>query len=81
MTNRTMTRSIFITGVGGGIGTATAQLFAAKGWRVGGCDLSTAVVESLADAVGRERFTPYVADVRDRAAVATLKFFLVISCI
>ena len=70
MTNRTMTRSIFITGVGGGIGTATAQLFAAKGWRVGGCDLSTAVVESLADAVGRERFTPYVADVRDRAAVA-----------
>lgn len=70
MTNRTMTRSIFITGVGGGIGLATAQLFAAKGWRVGGCDLSTAVVESLADAVGRERFTPYVADVRDRAAVA-----------
>jgi NADP-dependent 3-hydroxy acid dehydrogenase YdfG len=70
MSHRNRTRSIFITGVGGGIGTATAQLFAAKGWHVGGCDLSTAVVESLADAVGRERFTPYVADVRDRAAVA-----------
>jgi NADP-dependent 3-hydroxy acid dehydrogenase YdfG len=61
--------TIFITGVGGGIGTATARLFAAKGWHVGGCDLSMAAVESLAAALGRERFTPYVADVRDRAAV------------
>jgi NADP-dependent 3-hydroxy acid dehydrogenase YdfG len=71
MSHRNRTRSIFITGVGGGIGTATARLFAANGWRVGGCDLSTAVVESLADTVGCERFTPYVADVRDRAAVAS----------
>ena len=70
MTNRTMNGSIFITGAGGGIGTATARFFAAQGWHVGGCDLGTAAVESLAAAIGRERFTPYVADVRDRAAVA-----------
>ncbi len=70
MTSPTASASIFITGAGGGIGAATARLFASKGWHVGGCDLSTAVIESLADAIGRERFTPYVADVRDRAAVA-----------
>jgi NADP-dependent 3-hydroxy acid dehydrogenase YdfG len=70
MTSRNTNGSIFITGVGGGIGTATARLFAAKGWHVGGCDLGMAAVESLAAAIGRERFTPYVADVRDRAAVA-----------
>jgi len=70
MTNRTMNGSIFITGAGGGIGTATARFFAAQGWHVGGCDLGTAAVESLAAAIGRDRFTPYVADVRDRAAVA-----------
>ena len=70
MTSRTASASIFITGVGGGIGTATARFFASKGWHVGGCDLGSAVIESLADALGRERFTPYVADVRDRAAVA-----------
>ncbi|MBK7903908.1 MAG: SDR family NAD(P)-dependent oxidoreductase [Proteobacteria bacterium] len=70
MTSRTANASIFITGVGGGIGTATARLFASKGWHVGGCDLSTAAVESLSAAIGRERFTPYVTDVRDRSAVA-----------
>jgi NADP-dependent 3-hydroxy acid dehydrogenase YdfG len=70
MTSRTTNGSIFITGAGGGIGTATARFFASQGWQVGGCDLSMAAVESLADAIGRERFTPYVADVRDRASVA-----------
>ena len=70
MISRTSNASIFITGAGGGIGTATARLFASKGWHVGGCDLGTAAVEALAAAIGRERFTPYVADVRDRSAVA-----------
>ena len=70
MTSRTVNGSIFITGAGGGIGTATARLFAAKGWHVGGCDLDTAAVASLNAAIGPEGFTPYVADVRDRAAVA-----------
>lgn len=70
MTSRTANESIFITGAGGGIGSATARLFAAKGWQVGGCDLDTAAVEALADAIGRQHFTPYRADVRDRASVA-----------
>ena len=68
MTSRTM--SIFITGAGGGIGSATAQRFAAEGWHVGGCDLRPEPVNGLADTIGRERFTPYVADVRDRASLA-----------
>jgi NADP-dependent 3-hydroxy acid dehydrogenase YdfG len=70
MTSPTATRSIFITGAGGGIGAATARFFAAKGWHVGGCDLSLAALEPLAKAIGHERFTPYVADVRDRASLA-----------
>ncbi len=67
---RPPSRSIFITGAGGGIGSATARLFAARGWQVGGCDLNLATIEALADAIGREHFTPCVADVRDRAALA-----------
>ena len=70
MGSRTMQQAIFITGAGGGIGAATARLFAAKGWQVGGCDLRMEAIESLADAIGRERFKPYVADVRDRASLA-----------
>jgi NADP-dependent 3-hydroxy acid dehydrogenase YdfG len=70
MNSRTMNKSIFITGAGGGIGSATARLFAAEGWHVGGCDLRPELVNALADAIGRERFTPYVADVRDRASLA-----------
>lgn len=70
MTSRNTNGCIFITGAGGGIGSATARRFAAEGWHVGGCDLRPEVVNALADAIGRERFTPYVADVRDRAAVA-----------
>jgi len=70
MTRRSMQRSIFITGAGGGIGSATARRFAAEGWHVGGCDLRPEPVNTLADAIGRERFTPYVADVRDRVSVA-----------
>jgi NADP-dependent 3-hydroxy acid dehydrogenase YdfG len=69
MTSRTTNGSIFITGAGGGIGSATARRFAAEGWHVGGCDLRPEPVHALADAIGRERCTPYAADVRDRAAV------------
>jgi NAD(P)-dependent dehydrogenase (short-subunit alcohol dehydrogenase family) len=35
-----MTKTVLITGVGGGIGRATAQHFAEKGWRVIGVDRS-----------------------------------------
>ena len=34
------TKTVFITGAAGGIGRATVQLFASKGWRVIGVDIS-----------------------------------------
>lgn len=37
------TRTVFITGIAGGIGRATAAVFAAAGWRVVGCDLAAAM--------------------------------------
>jgi NADP-dependent 3-hydroxy acid dehydrogenase YdfG len=41
-------------------------LFVARGWHVGGCDLSAPAIAALADDVGRERFTPDTVDVRDQ---------------
>lgn len=65
-----MPKSIFITGAAGGIGSATARLFAANGWHVCGCDLRPDAVEALADAIGRDKFTPCVADVRERESLS-----------
>ena len=61
-------QAIFITGGGSGIGRATAQLFAARGWRVGLADVDA---EGLAETrallpVGMAE--TYHMDVRDRAA-------------
>ena len=55
-----MARSIFITGGAAGIGLATAQLFAGKGWRVG--------VGDLIDAPAHDGIASYHLDVRDRAS-------------
>lgn len=62
-------RTIFITGAGAGIGAATARLFAREGWLVGGSDLHMESLAAVQADLG-ERFVPYVADVRDRAAMA-----------
>ena len=67
--NTTTSRSIFITGVGAGIGAATARLFAARGWTVGGSDIREASLASMRHELGAERFQACVADVRDRAAM------------
>jgi NAD(P)-dependent dehydrogenase (short-subunit alcohol dehydrogenase family) len=42
-----MTRNVLITGVAGGIGSATANLFADEGWRVIGVDQKEAEVEGV----------------------------------
>jgi NADP-dependent 3-hydroxy acid dehydrogenase YdfG len=66
MTRRNANPASFITGACGRIGSAPARLFAARGWHVGGCDLSAPAIAALADDVGRERFTPDTVDVRDQ---------------
>ena len=45
-------KSIFITGAAAGIGRATAQRFAAAGWRVGLYDINFAGVSALAGEIG-----------------------------
>jgi NADP-dependent 3-hydroxy acid dehydrogenase YdfG len=65
----TAPRSIFIPGVGAGIGEATARLFAGRGWRVGAADVDAARLAALQQALGTERIATYVVDVRDFAAI------------
>ena len=50
-TGRLAGKIAFITGIGSGMGRAAAQLFAAEGATVVGCDLSQAAVEQTAAAI------------------------------
>lgn len=60
-------RSIFITGGGSGIGRATAQHFAARGWFVGVADINEAgMAETLGMIAGEAKWSGKL-DVRDRA--------------
>ncbi len=61
-------RSIFVTGAASGIGKATAELFAAKGWLVAACDRDGAGVQQVAQATGARA---YPLDVTDRTAVCS----------
>ena len=58
-----MAKAIFITGGASGIGRATAQLFAQRGWAVGLADVNAALLAETAGAIGASH---YVLDVRDR---------------
>ena len=62
--------SIFITGAASGIGKATAELFAAQGWRIALCDIDSARIESLAAELG-DAATACQADVCDPEALAS----------
>lgn len=62
-----MTKAIFITGGGSGIGRATAQLFAARGWRIGLADVNMAGVAETQALLPGGMAHGYHMDVRDRA--------------
>jgi NAD(P)-dependent dehydrogenase (short-subunit alcohol dehydrogenase family) len=62
-----MRKAIFITGAGSGIGRATAELFAKRGWFVGLADVDQAGIEETARLIGRENASLHRMDVRDRA--------------
>jgi NAD(P)-dependent dehydrogenase (short-subunit alcohol dehydrogenase family) len=63
-----MRKAIFITGGGSGIGRATAQFFAAKGWFVGLADVSATGLVETAALLLEGASSQHVMDVRDRAA-------------
>ncbi|WP_293392756.1 SDR family oxidoreductase [Nevskia sp.] len=69
--------AIFITGAAAGIGRATAELYAAKGWFVGLYDVAGAAVEALRDQLGADHAIAEALDVVDAAAVtaALERFF------
>lgn len=61
-------KSIFITGAASGMGRATAELFAEKGWFVGATDVNEAALGTFRDAVGADSCYTARLDVTDRAA-------------
>ena len=59
-------KAIFITGGGSGIGRATAQFFAGRGWFVGLADINKAGLAETAALLPEGQSASYVMDVRDR---------------
>lgn len=62
-------QSVFITGAGSGMGRAGAQLFHAKGWRVGAVDRNADGLSELAGELGDDRLWTRAVDVTDKAAL------------
>ncbi len=60
-------RFAFITGAASGIGRATAELFAGRGWWVGGADRDASGLERLREALGPDRCSVWELDVADPA--------------
>ncbi len=61
-------KSIFITGAAGGIGQATARLFAEKGWFIGAVDVNEEKLADLRQEIGEADSFTHVLDVTDRDA-------------
>jgi NADP-dependent 3-hydroxy acid dehydrogenase YdfG len=65
-------KAIFITGGASGIGRASAELFAAKGWRIGLADINEAGLAETAAMLPADQVSTHRLDVRDRAAWDTV---------
>jgi NAD(P)-dependent dehydrogenase (short-subunit alcohol dehydrogenase family) len=64
-----LTRSIFITGSGSGMGRSGAELFHGRKWRVAAVDRNADGLHSLAEELGAERVWTREVDVTDKAAL------------
>ena len=63
-------KSILITGAASGMGRATAQLFASRGWFVGACDVNAAALDALKAEIGADNGVFETLDVTDAQAFA-----------
>ena len=63
-----MSKSIFITGAGSGMGREGVKLFHANGWRVGAIDRNDDGLVSLSNELGADRLWTRAVDVTDKAA-------------
>ncbi|GAN00203.1 dehydrogenases [alpha proteobacterium U9-1i] len=70
MSKQDQQKCIFITGAGSGIGRATAQLFAERGWFVGLFDVNAPGLEETSALLPPGQRFSMVFDVRDRAGWA-----------
>jgi NAD(P)-dependent dehydrogenase (short-subunit alcohol dehydrogenase family) len=70
MTAQNQQKSIFVTGAGSGIGRATAQLFAERGWFVGLFDINPEGLDETAASLPEGQRLSMVFDVRDRSGWA-----------
>lgn len=68
MEERTVGKTVFITGAASGIGRAMARHFAGRGWRVGLADIDRPGLDATAELLSAEKFSVHPFDVRDRAA-------------
>lgn len=67
MTRENSRKTIFISGAASGIGRATAQFFANKGWFVGLADINAAGLAETAAMLADGQSSTHLLDVRDRA--------------
>ena len=65
-------KSIFITGAASGMGKATADLFAEKGWFVGATDVNEAGLRALESEIGTDNCFISTLDVTDGDAFTTV---------
>lgn len=65
-----MTKSIFITGAGAGIGRETARLFASNGWFIGAADRDEQALGALKAELEEGTCSIHPMDVTDQASVA-----------
>lgn len=63
-------KSIFITGAASGMGRATAELFASRGWFVGAYDVNAAALDALKAEIGADNGVFEPLDVTDQTAFA-----------
>lgn len=65
-------KAILVTGGASGIGKATAELFASRGWRVGVADVNADGAEAVCASLGGSMHSAHRLDVRDAEAWAAV---------